>query len=507
MPRIHHISRRTMLRGIGGIALGLPALEIMRAPGRAHASSNLPMRYFVSYVGTSTGRGYKQDGADAHGDLLVPDLVGAGYDLKRALLPLGPEPWQYSTGWGGDQPAFDVRDEVSIVSGLEIPWGMTEGAVPPGGRIYKFHGYSVVPQIAGTRATETYKDPTGATSDQLVADAIAGDTLHRSLVYRVQPVHYHSGADSLGRAGRMSWRTGDGNAVGIDPIVNPKLAWESLFTGFVPDDPVEAAKVKAILEQRKSVLDVVGASANDLLPVLGTVDRQRMERHFDEIRALEKRLDSLHDLGGDCKMLPDPGDNWPLGESNDAGQETEDNKYSNEEERAEVLIDLIHMAFVCDLSRVASLQFERWKSYLNMYQLIGVLQDIHDLSHWSGTGSNLDTLSDALAWHVKHFARLVRKLKDTPDVDGTPLIDRTVMAMLFEGGHGYDPDGGSNYSPHSTQNMAVLLAGGRAGGLEPGRHVEAPGRHPASVLVSGMQAVGADAALNDISDPIDALFG
>jgi hypothetical protein len=126
---------------------------------------------------------------------------------------------------------------------------------------------------------------------------------------------------------------------------------------------------------------------------------------------------------------------------------------------------------------------------------------------WSGTGSNLDTLSDALAWHVKHFARLVRKLKDTPDVDGTPLIDRTVMAMLFEGGHGYDPDGGSNYSPHSTQNMAVLLAGGRAGGLEPGRHVAAPGRHPGSVLVSGMQAVGADAALNDISDPIDALFG
>jgi hypothetical protein len=37
--------------------------------------------------------------------------------------------------------------------------------------------------------------------------------------------------------------------------------------------------------------------------------------------------------------------------------------------------------------------------------------------------------------------------------------------------------------------MACLLAG-RAGGLQPGQHVVAAGKHPANVLVTAMKAVG-----------------
>ena len=48
------LSRRTLLRGAGGVAIGLPFLEIMMPQGRAYAADALPKRYinFFSPNGT-----------------------------------------------------------------------------------------------------------------------------------------------------------------------------------------------------------------------------------------------------------------------------------------------------------------------------------------------------------------------------------------------------------------------------------------------------------------------
>src|SRR5258706_7402872 len=95
-------------------------------------------------------------------------------------------------------------------------------------------------------------------------------------------------------------------------------------------------------------------------------------------------------------------------------------------------------------------------------------------------------LSKAIAWHMKHFGYLVGKLRDTPEGTGT-VLDNTVLTFLHEGGHGLDTSSGKTLSTHSTENMACLIAG-RAGGLKPGQHVVATGKHPANVLVSAMRA-------------------
>jgi len=92
---------------------------------------------------------------------------------------------------------------------------------------------------------------------------------------------------------------------------------------------------------------------------------------------------------------------------------------------------------------------------------------------------------------VKHFARLIQKFKDTPEGNGS-MLDHSAMLYLLEGGHGWDPEGNKGNSSHSSENMACLLAG-RAGGLQPGQHVVATGRHPASVILTAMNAVGANA--------------
>ncbi|HSP18207.1 MAG TPA: hypothetical protein VLQ79_01735 [Myxococcaceae bacterium] len=70
------LSRRTLLRGAGGVAVGLPLLEAMLDGRPARAQTAAPRRYLVVFDGQSLGG----DGDPLDSDL-VPDAVGPGYDL------------------------------------------------------------------------------------------------------------------------------------------------------------------------------------------------------------------------------------------------------------------------------------------------------------------------------------------------------------------------------------------------------------------------------------------
>lgn len=169
------------------------------------------------------------------------------------------------------------------------------------------------------------------------------------------------------------------------------------------------------------------------------------------------------------------------------------------------------MAFACDISRAASLQLTYSNCFMNMFPLVNLPSDLHEVSHGSIGASQADTqvaLATCAAWHVKHFARLVQKLRDTEDVDGGSLLDNTAVVLGFEGGWGFDPQGNAGNSPHSTENM-VLLVGGHAGGLNTsgGRHIVAQGVHPTAVLNTALQAVGVESTLGEVSEKVDELIG
>lgn len=481
------LPRRSFLRGAAGFAMALPALEIMSA----HAGGVPPSRYFIGFAGTSTGF----PGMDF--DLLVPDATGSGYDVKRALQPL--------TDLG-------IQADVSVVSGMEIPWG-DGGGIPAGGRPRNWHATSVAPLISGVRGVEGDEAAQGPTSDQVAADAIGGATTHRVLTYRVQAAYYRGSNGNGGDRGRISYRDDNGSLVPIDPIVSPRLAYESLFTGFVPDDPAQAAAALAALRRRKSAIDLVIEDAEKLIPRLGASDKQRMTRHFDELRDLEKRLDETNPgAAGACQMLPDPGEDPPIGgavENGDTNGYASGGAYSDEETRAEILTDLVAMAFTCDLSRVGSMMYTMAQCFLNANPLFGAASDIHELGHFGVGGgmTGLEAVSDGVGWHVKHWGRLVQKLRDTPEVDGSSVLDHCALVLMFEGGWGYDPESGEALNVHSSENMAALIAG-YAGGLNPngGQHVTNPGGHPTQVINTALRAAGVDQEMGEVSGVVDALL-
>jgi hypothetical protein len=486
------LDRRTFLRGIGGIAVALPALEIMHpSKGYAGPSGPRPKRFVMSYAASSVGR--DNYGTDMTQNMVVPATSGKDYTLTRGLKALGD---------------LGIKADVSVVSGLLVPFRekTDTGPVPPGGRNWEFHFNTIGPQISGMRGPATRNGvPQGETADMIAAKAL-GTTDHPYLAYRVQPKSYEGGNDIGGDHGAQSWKKdATGKLVRVDPISSPRLAFESLFTDPTLGSTSEAELKKAqfYLRQRKSALDFVANDAARLMPRLGSEDRIRLEQHFAEVRALEMRLNATTVVQGDCKLPTKPGDDPPFGGAIVGGGTYSDMQgYSNEDQRAEDLADIIAIAFACDMTRVASHMITVWKCYMNAYPYGMWKSDMHELTHGAGP---MESVADSVSWCLKQWGRLVAKLKVKKDLDGTPLLDHTAMVLVLEGGHGWDPEGPKPRSAHSTENMVAFIAG-RAGGLNPGQHVVAKDKHPAQVVNSALNAVGVPGNLGEVVGNIPALF-
>jgi hypothetical protein len=487
------IGRRRFLRGLGGTCLALPFLELFM-PKRAHAGGK-PTRYAFMFAGFSIG--------SYGGDRIAPAAEG---------------PWN-GVATRGLQPIVDlaVDDVVSLVSGLEIPVGIDP---PVAGRPTPFHSTSHQVLATGQRFdVDNYGALPGPSSDWVAASVIGQSSPQPVLAYRAQPSFYRVDSDG-GTDGVISARiNARGQLEQVPPVTSPRLAFESLFTGFVPPDPAEALAAKRLLAMRKSVVDLVADDAEALRGRLGKADKIRMERHFDELRSLEAQLDQIEPPDAPaCAMLEHPGDDPPIGDGIDPSGGGDYNAYyenangySDEELRASVMTDLVHMAFTCDISRVASFMLTYAQCFMNMYTALGLPSDLHEITHGSigdDEAQMQDALADCAAWHVKHFARLVQKLRDTEDIDGASLLDQTAVVLAFEGGWGFDLESGGDSSPHSTENM-VMLVGGKAGGLHttPGRHIKAQGIHPTAVLNTVLEAVGVDQTLGEVPDKIPGLIG
>lgn len=486
------LDRRTLLRGMAGTTLGLPLLDAMfHKQSRAQLLSP-PKRYIVVFCGQSIETEDADD--DGQGDLFVPDAAGAlSAPLKLALKPLEA-----------------LKSRLSIVSGLSIPV-QTGSQIIPGGRVEGgFHYTTTGPLVSGMHNTDALDSQAlGKSSDVIVAEALGAQSRFAQLVYRVQAAQYQDfHVDAL------SWGapTENGGYITphpIDPVASPRLAYDTLFSSFTPPGGMEDPAAARALLRRRSVVDRVRRDTEALLPKLGVADRLRMSQHLDAVRTLEARLASISGSGGGSVAschLPSPPGTDP--EANAEGS------YSNEEQRAYAFEELIHLALACDLTRVVSYQITSSMSGMTLPAGLAVDQegtplrytdwrgesveaspsDLHNVSH---NYSN-KTLAQTISWHTKHLANLLQKLADTPDTTGS-LLDHTVVVFLMEAGAG-------SAAPHTSERMAAIVAGGSSAGIRQGQHIIANGQHPASVLLTAMNAVGVSAgALGEISDQVSEL--
>jgi hypothetical protein len=452
--------------------------------GEAYAAGGTPpKRFIVGFAGQALGANY----SDPPTRYLVPDRVGRDYDLKLALEPLAP-----------------VKDQVTVVSGLRIP-SVTAGAPPEGGWSGLFHNNAGAPLLTGLSSSNgKYRGPT--------ADQVAVRTLDRrpSLDVRVQTIGYNPTRpceEGEGGSNRARITYGQGGKP-INPVTSTEVLFNALFSAKFITDPAAQAE----LGQRKRVVDLVRDRARALAGQLGAGDRQRLQAHLAQIDALESSLGERAPAVAACRR-PERRIDPEIGCAPE--------NRSGETVRARLMCDYLQTALACDLRRVGSIMFTMFQSYLSAGEFIpGERDNVHQLSHSrarKGDEGGTCRVSRGIAWHMGHFAHLIDRLARTPEADGS-LLDHTVLVFLFEGGWGGSPERDKkddskpkDETPHSTENMVALIAGGRACGLAPGRHLPAPGKHPGQVLVSALDAVGVFAGgapkkLGEVSGVIPELF-
>jgi hypothetical protein len=381
-----------------------------------------------------------------------------------------------------------------------------------------------MPQLTGMGGPIPSSSVRGPSSDQIVADMIGGDTPYKSVALRVQVDSYRS---TTSIRGKMSF---DKTGRPIEPKIEPKIAFDSLFSGLstatapapttggttTPVAPSQTAKLAEFAaSRRKSILDFIAADTSRLSAKLGSNDRMTMDRYLTELRDLEKRIALTSATGTTgptgpagtsagpagpgavaCNQLMPP-DAIPNAGTGDAGN------YSNEDKRAELLCDYTAAVLACNRTRVVTLQFTFVQCFMSMVPINGLKTDLHEAGHAAGGPKDV---ADGIKWHMKHFARLVSRLKDTRESDGSSLLDNTALLFVFEGGHGFDPDAGNKASSHSSENMMVIYAG-HAGGLKGGKNIVATDKHPAQVVLTAMNAVGVQSdKLGEISGPIPEML-
>ncbi len=476
------MDRRKALRGAGSVLIALPLLEAMLdGNGEALAQTGAaPKKCFgILFCGQSTTK----DNDAAALSTFVPAAFGGGYTPTPAFAPLALH--------------GDVRANVSLVSHLKIPW-TAAGAAPAGGWTGLFHVAAKAPLLCASTEYTT-------SADQLVAAALSGSDAFKSLQFCAQASWYLNGDDYYGRD-VISYSNGSR----LPQQHSPRAAFQALFGTFVPPDGGSAtanAKAQTELTRRRSILDLVLGERDRVLKDLGAGDKIRLEKHFEEVRALERRLAAAPPTTtATCSKPSDPGADPAVTGGLDEGGFDVNAGYSQEFERARTFCDLIHMAFACDMTHAATMMITTFQSHMLAHAIDPAIRaDVHEIGHLSD--ATTAHLRKVIAWHVDHFAYLVDRLRATPEGANT-LLDRTVLVFKQEGGAGVSPENTRAPSTHSTENMAMLVAGGALSGLKLGQHIDGKQAHPGSVLLAAAQAVagaGAIPAFGAISQPLAAL--
>ena len=415
------LPRRTVLRGIGAI-VSLPLLDAMVPALTAMTKTAARPVRRLGFV-------YVPNGVIM--DKFTPAEVGAAFTFTPILKPLEP-----------------FRDQVIVLSGLGSKPAEPQGDGPGD------HARAGTAWLSATHAkpSEGADLRAGKTVDQIIADKLGTETQLRSLELAVDDVSEIVGNCDSGYScaytNTLSWRTG---TTPLPMQTNPRVVFERLFgDGGSPERRVAQARAD------RSILDSITEAAGRFQKRLGPQDRGRVGEYLDGIRELERRIQSVEEHIEENPNVPEP----PIGVPDEV------------DEHIRLMLDLQVLAYQADVTRVCTFMMGREISQ-RTYGMIGVPEPHHGLSHHGGDQQKIDKLIKIDTYHVSLLAYYLDKLRSTNDGDGS-LLDHSVI--LYGGCI-------SNGNAHSHSPLPAVLAGGGAGQLRGGRHLQYPVDTPLANLL------------------------
>ena len=423
------MNRRRFLRGIGGVAVGLPLLESLGfspLASRARAQG-APPRRFVTFF-QCNGANMSKFWPTAPFGALTP----AHFVEGRTLAPLAKH-----------------RDKLLLVRNMHTsPKGFGQDANTGGDDHQKGMGHKLTAApLDGSLFAQ------GVSLDQFVAKQVnpGGRPALTLGVHRV----------GGGGTGSISYRAA-GQPVTSES--NPRLAFQDLMS-----IDYGTPSVRNLLgDRRKSVLDLV---QEDFAAIgakkLSKLDRAKLDLHLTTVRDLERQLGGgAAVMAAGCRPL-DQARSAEIAAADQNVRVTDDAQFKKV---GRMQMDLIALSLACDHNRVATLQWGsgaggptfRWDGMSHTY-------NHHKLSHGNtaddNSGSSVSGYEQMLAdidrWFCAEYAYLIERLSAYQEGSGT-LLDNSVVMWINELSDGKN---------HDFRDIPCVLAGSAGGALKQGRYV------------------------------------
>ena len=232
------ITRRTFIRGTGGVTLSLPLLECMARD----TGSEMPRRFLALYV----GHGFALNGDWSW----YPTLVDGQLRFGKSMDAFNP-----------------LNRRVSVMQGLEHPLCVSAG------------GHSTADSfLTGSNPAAAVKSPS---LDQIAAMKFGHQTRYPSLVL--------GNEGGLGGEGRSNTLSYNRFGRGIPATNNLRGLYDAMFNS----DPALRNKQQQRLNKDQRRIDRVLESYREMKRQLGYNDSQKLEHYMHALRDVEKEIERM----------------------------------------------------------------------------------------------------------------------------------------------------------------------------------------------------------------------
>ena len=438
------LSRRAFVGSVGtvaaaGLLVGHPLLRL----ARAQDGTPPPKRLLIIHKPCGT--------IPAN---YLPQGTGTDFTLSRILLP------------------FDgLRQNMLVVTGLDIK----KKPNTPG----QDHGNGMVTFMTGGA---TIQDPafTAVIAERESIDQIvARDT---NFIGKAPFASVQLAADVRSDRDEVFTRVLSyaGRAAPLPPEHRPASAYARLFGELIPGGatPENVAALARARERKRSVLDFASGSLGRLSQRAPVEQRPKLEAHLAAVRELERALDAQ----APCTTTASSVQNAVA-----AADPIQIDDHHGEIGLAQ--LEIIKGAFQCDLTRVATFMWAAGNSHVNFSRILPGVENAghHAITH---VGVNRDEDETRIhEWYCQKLAGFLRSMSETPDGDGTSLLDNTVVVIWSE----------ITLGKHTFDNVPIQVFGGTGTGLQGGRVLDFGGRSTNDLWLSIAHALGIP--LDGFGDP------
>jgi hypothetical protein len=457
----NRIHRRTLLRGASGLAVGLPFLSAMLAPGRSHADQTTPTRLLVFYTPGGTLL-----------DTWRPTGTSSDFTLQSMMSPLTPHLDKLVFLDGIDMAVTAIgnghphsRGMAGVLTGQQL----LPGNYNTNGGNAGFAAGPSIDQVIAAKISAGLRLPSLEVSAGWSTGISAGGQPHPGNV-----INYQAPA----KAG--------GAATPVPPSTDPLNTLKRVFQGVGSNTDANAKE----LAFTTAILDGVQEDFKRLIPLLGSEDRQKLEAHLALVQEAEAGINKT--VSSTC--VAPTGVNPSAGYYDDPvaggvsrgdadGGSMAITTGAKVPEKGKVMTDLLVAALACDLTRVGTMQWSDSEAKF----MLGFLKDSsgqslkdHHHGYQHDRGFQPQALELIYRFYAENLAYLLQKLDSVQEGNGT-LLDNTLVLAVSEIQAPAD---------HGQKNMPFILAGKAGGKLMTKRWLKFQGQPHNNLLVSILNLFG-----------------